>query len=85
MHYPICPYRIATLTASNCANSGAASSLYAWMPLLFDTSVLLLTLTKTVAAVRGGNAGGILHTFFRDGIMYYGCVCVRVFDTEVMY
>lgn len=42
------------------------------MPLLFDTSVLVLTLAKTINAIRAGSAGGIVRTFFRDGIVYYG-------------
>lgn len=50
---------------------GSWGSAYAWMPLLFDTTVLALTVLRTLGLVRSGRAGNIVRTLLRDGIMYY--------------
>ena len=36
--------------------------------------MLILTVSKTLNSIRAGNVGGIVRTFFLDGIMYYRCV-----------
>jgi len=55
-------------------NVGSWGSAYAWMPLLFDTTVLALTVLRTLGLVRSGRAGNIVRTLLRDGIMYYSVI-----------
>ena len=50
------------------------------MPLLFDTTVLSLTVYKTMAVVRGGSAGNVVKTFVRDGVLYYRSVSTHLID-----
>ncbi|KIP04246.1 hypothetical protein PHLGIDRAFT_203488 [Phlebiopsis gigantea 11061_1 CR5-6] len=50
------------------------SSASAWLPLLYDTIVLILTLKRTLGPVRNKTAGKIAHVLLRDGILYYRLV-----------
>jgi len=51
-----------------------ARSVSAWIPLLYDTIVLLLTLYITVPPIRRRTPGYIVRIIFMDGILYYGVI-----------
>ena len=77
LHHDFCVQRVRSYVVSiriltvDYSISGVWGSAYAWTPLIFDTTVVILTINKTVHSIRAGHAGGIVRTFFRDGIMYY--------------
>ncbi|KAI0265570.1 hypothetical protein BC834DRAFT_969961 [Gloeopeniophorella convolvens] len=50
---------------------GAITSSSAWLPLLYDTVFLSLTLIRTVKPVLGRIAGEILAVLLREGLLYY--------------
>ena len=55
------------------------SAASAWIPLLYDTVVLFLTLYITLPSIRKNEHGSLAHsyvvdTIFKDGILYYVCV-----------
>jgi len=52
----------------------AGSAASAWIPLLYDTIVLILTLYVTVPSIRRSKKGYIVRTIFRDGLLYYGVI-----------
>lgn len=53
-------------------NDGPASSLTAWIPLLYDTVVLGATLYRTIPVVRRGKAAGtIFRKIIEEGMLYY--------------
>lgn len=65
----VCRYSLLTTTSiSSPAHLASAS---AWLPLTYDTIVLILTLNRTVKPVRRQAAGKILRVLLRDGLMYY--------------
>lgn len=43
----------------------------AWLPLLYDTVILLLTLNRTLGPVRNKTAGRVMKVLLRDGMLYY--------------
>ncbi|KAF7975330.1 hypothetical protein HWV62_9765 [Athelia sp. TMB] len=45
--------------------NGGATSASAWIPLLYDTLILALTLHRTMPAIRHKEAGDIIRTIFR--------------------
>jgi len=53
--------------------SGLASS-SAWLPLLYDTIVMLLTLYKTYPPIRKRESSYIAQRLFEDGLMYYSVI-----------
>lgn len=59
------------------ASKGIASA-SAWLPLLYDTIVLILTLKRTLGPVRNKTAGKIAQVLLRDGILYYRCVASSI-------
>ncbi|KAG2062611.1 hypothetical protein BDR04DRAFT_1123826, partial [Suillus decipiens] len=52
-------------------NSGSIASASAWLPLLYDTYVFVLTLNRTLPAIRNKEAGRVIRTLFADGLLYY--------------
>ncbi|TFY51160.1 hypothetical protein EVG20_g11135, partial [Dentipellis fragilis] len=54
------------------AGSMAAAS--AWLPLLYDTVVLCLTLFRTIVPVWHRTSGQILRVILREGMMYYSVI-----------
>ncbi|KAA1473853.1 hypothetical protein DENSPDRAFT_803128 [Dentipellis sp. KUC8613] len=54
------------------AGSMAAAS--AWLPLLYDTVVLCLTLFRTIIPVWHRTSGQILRVILREGMMYYSVI-----------
>ena len=53
------------------ALSGFWASLSAWLPLIYDTIVIALTLHKCVGPVKNKTAGHIMRTLVTDGLSYY--------------
>lgn len=53
---------------------GPIASASAWLPLLYDTLILALTLNRTVKAIRQRTAGKIMRVLMRDGILYYSVI-----------
>ena len=50
------------------------SSASAYLPLLYDTVVVLLTIYRTVGQIRQRTAGKIMRVLLRDGLLYYRSV-----------
>jgi len=48
----------------------AATSASAWIPLLYDTLILVLTIYRTLPAVRHKEAGQIIRTILRVRLYY---------------
>ena len=52
--------------------SGHVSSASAWLPLLFDTVVLIFTVKKTYnSAGRSAGCSGLARALLQEGIAYY--------------
>ncbi|KAH8114817.1 hypothetical protein DFH11DRAFT_1544047 [Phellopilus nigrolimitatus] len=49
-------------------------SLSAWVPLLYDTVVILLTLFRCIEIVKQQTASHIVRTLLKDGLMYYSVI-----------
>lgn len=50
----------------------AASS--AWLPLLYDTVILGLTLNRTLPSLKNRRTSYIMTRLFQDGLVYYGAI-----------
>ena len=50
---------------------GDMAAASAWLPLLYDTIVVILTVHRTLGPVRHKTAGKIARVLLRDGILYY--------------
>jgi hypothetical protein len=46
----------------------------AWIPLLYDTFVVILTLCRTVPSVRHRTASHIVKVLLEDGLLYYSVI-----------
>jgi len=53
---------------------GPIASASAWLPLLYDTLILALTINRTLTAIRQRTAGKIMRVLLRDGILYYSVI-----------
>ena len=60
------------------------SAASAWIPLLYDTIVLLLTLYVTVPSIRRSEKGFIVRTILTDGLKYYAVICVVTMVLTIM-
>ncbi|KZV70433.1 hypothetical protein PENSPDRAFT_685555 [Peniophora sp. CONT] len=60
----------------------AISPASAWLPLLYDTTVIILTLVRTWPSRRSsvrGSFDAVANELFREGILYYGVIfCVTL-------
>ncbi|KXN89412.1 hypothetical protein AN958_05721 [Leucoagaricus sp. SymC.cos] len=54
--------------------SGALASASAWIPLLYDTIIFVLTLHKTVPPLRRAEASYIITRLLEDGLLYYSVI-----------
>ncbi|KAH9854767.1 hypothetical protein C2E23DRAFT_725762 [Lenzites betulinus] len=63
------------LTGVACSK-GPIASASAWLPLLFDTVVLILTLNRTYTGIMNPTAGRIMRTLLKEGLMYYSVIFV---------
>ncbi|KAI0265572.1 hypothetical protein BC834DRAFT_877556 [Gloeopeniophorella convolvens] len=51
------------------------ASTSAWMPLVYDTVVVSLTLARTLRSVMDRTAGEIWGVLLREGLLYYSVIC----------
>ena len=54
------------------------ASAWAWLPLIYDTAVLVLIVYRTLSFVRLKTAGKVARVLLRDGMLYYGYVRTRL-------
>ncbi|KZP29654.1 hypothetical protein FIBSPDRAFT_1038697 [Athelia psychrophila] len=65
--------------------SHVAASASAWLPLLYDTIVFLLTLHRAIPSFRTSyQTGDIIRTMFRDGLLYYVTICAVTLTLTLM-
>ncbi|KAJ6584570.1 hypothetical protein B0H19DRAFT_1249533 [Mycena capillaripes] len=55
-------------------NLSTIASSSAWLPLLYDSVILALTLTKTIPLVRKSNATYMMKRLLEDGLIYYTAI-----------
>ena len=48
----------------------------AWLPLLYDTVVLALTVNRTLPSLKNKNSSYVMKRLLEDGLIYYTCVLV---------
>ncbi|KLO12080.1 hypothetical protein SCHPADRAFT_941486 [Schizopora paradoxa] len=61
------------------SNSGFWPSFSAWLPLIYDTLCILLTLWRCAGPLREHAAGVIVKTLVKDGAVYYSVIfCVNL-------
>lgn len=53
----------------------ALSATRAWLPLVYDTAIFVMTMWRTLPSHQNGAVGHILRTFQSDGILYYVVIC----------
>lgn len=46
----------------------------AWLPLLYDTVVLALTVNRTLPSLKNKNSSYVMKRLLEDGLIYYTCV-----------
>ncbi|KAH7920296.1 hypothetical protein BV22DRAFT_1122838 [Leucogyrophana mollusca] len=56
-------------------NPKMMASASAWLPLLYDTVVFLLTLKATVPSVKNKQTGHVFRTLLANGLLYYSVIC----------
>jgi len=56
------------------SNRSVLASSSAWIPLLYDTIIFVLTLYRTVPPIRREEASYILKRLLEDGLLYYRSV-----------
>lgn len=61
-----------------------APSLSAWMPLIYDTVVIFLTVIKCVGPIKQKTASRIVRTLLRDGLLYYSVIFAVNFVLAIM-
>jgi len=66
------------------AVTGPIASASAWLPLTYDTIVLILTLKRTLGPIRRKTAGKIARVLLRDGILYYSVIFSVNFVLTIM-
>ncbi|KAI9436665.1 hypothetical protein H4582DRAFT_1962464 [Lactarius indigo] len=66
--------------------SGVIASSSAWLPLLYDTVVVSLTLYRTAGTVYSENAstGEIFRVMLREGLLYYSAICTVTLAFTIM-
>ncbi|KAF8236407.1 hypothetical protein L208DRAFT_1528715 [Tricholoma matsutake] len=55
-------------------DSAVLSSSSAWLPLLYDTVIVTLTVIRLLPSVRNQNASFVLRRLLEDGLLYYGVI-----------
>ncbi|TBU48531.1 hypothetical protein BD309DRAFT_911636 [Dichomitus squalens] len=63
---------------------GGVASASAWLPLLYDTVILILTLLKTYKHIRNASAGRIMRVVAKEGLVYYGVIFTITFILTFM-
>ncbi|KAH9968362.1 hypothetical protein BGW80DRAFT_1177705, partial [Lactifluus volemus] len=63
---------------------GPIASSTAWLPLLYDTVVVTLTLKRTVSYLDSSNPGHIFRVLLREGLLYYSVICTITLTFTIM-
>jgi len=62
--------------------SSVLASSSAWLPLLYDTVVLALTLNRTLPQLKNKKGSYVMKRLFQDGLIYYTCVYFLVWSVQ---
>ncbi|KAI9058455.1 hypothetical protein FKP32DRAFT_1614891 [Trametes sanguinea] len=62
-----------SLTSSN-HSKGPIASASAWLPLLYDTIVFVLTIKRTYRGVKNPTVGRIMRVLLKEGLLYYSVI-----------
>jgi len=71
-HNPLSGVRACTMIFPPELSTIASSS--AWLPLLYDSVILVLTLKKTLPLVKKGNGTFMVKRLLEDGLIYYSAI-----------
>ncbi|KAF5340670.1 hypothetical protein D9611_007450 [Ephemerocybe angulata] len=71
-HNPISGVRACTMIFDPSISAIASSS--AWLPLLYDTAVLGLTVFRTLPSLKNRKTPYIMKRLFQDGLIYYSAI-----------
>jgi len=82
VHNPQSGVRACTMIFEAGINKLASSS--AWLPLLYDTVVLGLTLYRTFPSLRNRTASYVMRRLFKDGLLYYSVIFSITFVLSIM-
>ncbi|KAF8487698.1 hypothetical protein F5888DRAFT_121764 [Russula emetica] len=56
----------------------------AWLPLLFDTTVMVLTMYRTARSVHSRTTSDMFRVLFREGLLYYSFICTITLVLTIM-
>ncbi|KAF9005466.1 hypothetical protein BDQ17DRAFT_1303846 [Cyathus striatus] len=65
-------------------NISVIASSSAWLPLLYDTVVLLLTLNRTLPSIKNKNASYVMIRLLEDGLLYYSAIFATTLVLTIM-
>ncbi|KAH9986924.1 hypothetical protein BJV74DRAFT_988371 [Russula compacta] len=67
--------------------SGPLASSSAWLPLVYDTAVIFLTLIGTAKHRNSKDTGQMFRAMFKEGLVYYSVICTitLVFTMMVVF
>jgi len=82
VHNPESGVRACTMIFEDGINVLASSS--AWLPLLYDTLILGLTLNRTLPSLRNKTASYVMRRLFHDGLVYYSVIFSITFVLSIM-
>jgi hypothetical protein len=56
----------------------------AWLPLLYDTVIVSLTLYRTASSVYARSATNLFRVLFQEGLLYYSIICTITLVLTIM-
>jgi hypothetical protein len=56
----------------------------AWLPLVFDSIVMFLTMYRTARSVYSRTTSDLFRVLFREGLLYYCCICTITLVLTIM-
>jgi hypothetical protein len=56
----------------------------AWLPLVFDTTVMFLTMYRTARSVYSRTTSDMFRVLFREGLLYYSFICTVTLVLTIM-
>jgi len=62
----------------------ALASSTAWLPLVFDTTVMFLTMYRTARSFKSGTKSDMVHVLFNEGLLYYSFICTITLILTIM-
>jgi len=83
VHNPASGVRACTMIFGD-GISGQLASSSAWLPLLYDTLVLGLTLNRTIPSLRNRTASYVMRRLLQDGLLYYSAIFSITFVLSIM-